>query len=201
MGMFDEVLANVGEPYKGGGKGFEYGTHEVIIGMIEPQQKKTKNNPEAEVIVVTVYDPADEDRTAEATLYFHTEGGAKMSLTKILGIMVHNVGEEKKDKVRELGKKLFANIDDPTKARDVAAQLMMDKFTGTADKPAGYNAFLFADPQGKYKTTNYGDIWHYDYEDPDADDKADAAAASDIHEDIKNGEPVSTEDIPNFDDL
>ena len=199
MGMFDEVLENVGEPYKGGGKGFEYGTHEVVIGLIEPQQKKTKNNPEAEVIVVTVYDPADEERTAEATLYFHTEGGAKMSLTKILGIMVHNVGEEKKDKVRELGKKLFANIDDPTKARDVAAKLMMDKFMGASDKP-GYKAFLFADPQGKYKTTSYGDIWHYAYEDPDADDKADAAA----DDPLAGAEPLSEAeqaDIPNFDDL
>ena len=199
MGMFDEVLENVGKPYKGGGKGFEYGTHEVVIGLIEPQQKKTKNNPEAEVIVVTVYDPADEDCTAEATLYFHTEGGAKMSLTKILGIMVHNVGEEKRDKVRELGKKLFANIDDPTKARDVAAKLMMDKFMGASDKP-GYNAFLFADPQGKYKTTSYGDIWHYAYEDPDADDRAEKEADAAI-----DGEELSGSELEEatsaFDDL
>lgn len=198
MGMFDEVLNNVGEPYKGGGKGFEYGTHEVIIGTIEPQQKKTKNNPNAEVIVVTVYDPADEDRTAEATLYFHTEGGARMSITKILGIMVHNVGEDKKDKVRELGKKLFGSITDPTEARNIAAKLMMDKFMGGSSKP-GYKAFLFVDPQGKYKTSSYGDVWHYAYEDPNADDRADKI--SDIQDDIKNGEPVPSEDIPNFDDL
>lgn len=199
MGMFDDVLDNVGEPYKGGGKGFEYGTHEVVIGMVEPQQKKTKANPEAEVIVVTVYDPKDEERTAEATLYFHTEGGAKMSLTKILGIMVHNVGEDKKDKVRELGKKLFANIDDPTKARDVAAQLMADKFMGDQKKP-GYNAFLFADPQGKYKTTSYGDLWHYAYEDPEADAKADAAG----DDPLAGATPLSEEekaDMPDFDDL
>ena len=31
MGMFDEVLEIVGEPYKGGSKGFEYGTHKVQI--------------------------------------------------------------------------------------------------------------------------------------------------------------------------
>lgn len=195
MGLFDDVLDNVGEPYKGGSKGFEYGTHEVIIGSVEPQQKKTQSNPNAEVIVVTVFDVKDQDRTAEATLYFHTAGGAKMSLTKVLGIMVHNVGEEKKDKVRELGRKLFADIDDLTKARDVAAQLMMDKFMGDAKKP-GYNAFLFADPQGKYKTTNYGDIWHYAYEDPEADTKADGL--------LDNATPLSEEekaDMPDFDDL
>lgn len=194
MGMFDDVLENVGEPYKGG-KGFEYGTHEVVIGLAEPQKKKTKNNPEAEVIVVTVFDPKDQDRTAEATLYFHTEGGAKMSVTKILGILVHNVGEEKKEKVRELGRKLFSQIEDPIKARDVAAQLI-------ADKVIGKKAFLFVDPQGKYKTSNYGDIWHYAYEDPNADDRAEREErANDLP---LGGTEVSPEDaagMPNFDDL
>lgn len=199
MGLFDEVLENVGEPYKGGGKGFDYGTHEVIIGMVEATQKNTKNDPKAEVIVVTVFDPKDEDRTAEATLYFHTPGGAKMSVTKVLGLMVHNVGEEKKDKVRELGKQLFSKIEDPTEARDIAAKLMTEKFMGDKGK-AGYNAFLFVDPQGKYKTSSYGDIWHYAYEDPNADERADKAA-DDI---IASGTPVTgdeAKDIPNFDDL
>ena len=199
MGMFDEVLENVGKPYQGGGKGFKYGTHKVIVGMIEPQQKKTKNDPKAEVIVVTVYDPADEDRTAEATLYFHTEGGARMSVTKILGIMVHNQPEEKKEKVRELGKKLFGNIDDPTKARDVAAQLMMDKFMGSASKP-GYEAFLFADPQGKYDTTKYGDLWHYEYEDPDADERTDKIADEAIEGEQLEGDELA-DATSQFDDL
>lgn len=153
MGMFDDVLENVGQPYQGG-KGFEYGTHEVIIGSVNATEKKTKANDAAAVIEVTVFDEADNDKTATCTLYFHTEGGAKMAVTKILGIMVHNVGDEKKDAVRELGKKLFASVDDPTKARDIAAKLM-------ADKMIGKKAFLVAEPQGKYKTTSYGDLWHY----------------------------------------
>lgn len=153
MGMFDDVLENVGEPFKGG-KGFEYGTHEVVIGTINPTKKKTKANDAAEVIEVEVFDEADQEKTATCTLYFHTEGGAKMSVAKVLGIMVHNVGEEKKDAVRELGKKLFASIDDPTKARDVAAKLMTDKLVGK-------KAYLVAEPNGKYKTTSYGDLWHY----------------------------------------
>ena len=174
MGMFDQVLENVGQPYQGGGKGFPYGTHKVIIGLVEPTSRKLKSGVDAAVIEVESYDPEDQDRTGKSTLYFHTEGCAQMSVTKILGIMVHNVGEEKKDKVREMGKKLFGGIEDPTKARDVAAKLMMDKFMGDKDKQ-GYEAFFFADPQGKYKTTNYGDLWHYEYEDPDADEKTDAA--------------------------
>lgn len=199
MGMFDQVLENVGQPYQGGSKGFEYGTHKVIIGFVEPTTRKLKSGVEAAVIEVESYDPEDQDRTGKSTLYFHTEGGAQMSVTKILGIMVHNVGEEKKDKVREMGKKLFGSIDDPTKARDVAAKLMMDKFMGDA-KTEGYEAFFFADPQGKYKTTNYGDLWHYEYEDPDADDKADRAAdAAADGEALEGDELKEATDV--FDDL
>lgn len=187
MGMFDDLLENVGEPYKGG-KGFEYGTHEVVIGVAEAAQKKTKKDDSAEVIEVEVYDPADEARTGKATLYFHTEGGAKMSVTKILGIMVHNVGEEKKDKVRELGKKLFGDITDPTIARYVAAKLM-------ADKLVGKKAFFVAEPNGKYKTTNYGDLWHHEAK------PQNEAPKTALEEVTDGGEKVSTDEIPGFDDL
>ena len=184
MGMFDDVLENVGEPFKGG-KGFEYGTHEVLIMLIDPKQKKVKANAEAEVIEVTVCDEKDEDKTAICTLYFHTEGGAKMSVAKVLGIMVHNVGEEKKDAVRELGKKLFASVDDPTKARDIAAKLMNDKMIGK-------KAYLVAEPQGKYKTTNYGDLWHYAAE----PQSAAPTNAADMGEDITN--TPEGEETPEF---
>lgn len=188
MGMFDDVLENVGEPYKGG-KGFEYGTHEVVIGTVEPAQKKTRNDPDAAVIEVEVYDENDNARTAKCTLYFHTEGGAKMSITKILGIMIHNLPEEKKEAVRKLGKKLFADINDPTVARDVAVKLM-------AEKMIGKKAYLVAEPQGKYKTTSYGDIWHYEA-DPEGDDPRDVilAGATLATDEIENGE------IPDFEDL
>jgi len=193
MGMFDEVLENVGKPYQGGSKGFEYGTHKVKILLAEPQQKKTKNDPNAEVIVVSVATAEDPDNVAEATLYFHTEGGARMSVTKVLGLLVHKSGEEKKDAVRALGKKLFDQIDDATVARDVAAKLINEKLIGQ-------EGFAFADPQGKYKTTNYVDLWHYEYEDPNADDRTEAKA-DDI---VASGTPLSKEeaaDVPNFDDL
>ena len=198
MGMFDEVLSNVGEPYKGGSKGFEYGTHTVRIGLVEAATRKLKSGVEANVIEVESYDPADEDKIGKSTLYFHTEGGAQMSVTKILGIMVHNVGEEKKDRVRELGKKYFGDITDLEKARDAAAKLMTEKFMGKGSE-AGYEAYFFADPRGKYKTTNYGDLWHYPYEDPDADDRADKIA------DEVGGEKLEGDELKNateaFDDL
>lgn len=153
MGMFDDVIDNVGEPFKGG-KGFEYGTHEVLIMLAEPQKKKTRANPEAQVIVVSVADPEDTEQIGYATLYFHTEGGAKMSVAKVLGILVHNAGEEKKETVRTLGKKLFASIDDPVEACEVAAKLINDKMIGK-------KAFFVVEPQGSYKTSSYGDLWHY----------------------------------------
>lgn len=195
MGMFDDVLDNVGEPYKGGGKGFEYGTHKVKILLAEPKQKDTKNMKGAEVIVVSVCDPADPDNVGEATLYFHTEGGARMSVTKVLGLLVHKSGEEKKDQVRALGKKLFEQIEDATVARDVAAKLINEKLIDQ-------EGFAFADPQGKYKTTSYVDLWHYEYEDPNADDRAEAAAKGD--DPLAGSTPLSEEeskDVPNFDDL
>lgn len=185
MGLFSEVLENVGQPYSGG-KGFEYGTHEVIIGEVSAVAKKTKANDTAPVIEVVVFDEADNDRKATCTLYFHTEGGAKMAVTKVLGIMIHNVGDEKKDAVRELGKKLFASIDDPKQARDVAAKLMTEKMIGK-------KAFLVAEPQGKYKTTSYGDIWHYAAE---PESKPVEAVA------VTGGEDVTaSEDLPDFGDL
>lgn len=190
MGLFDDVLEGVGKPYEGGGKGFEYGTHKVTIGVVEPTQKKTKNDPAAEVIEVEVYDPADDTRTGKATLYFHTEGGAKMSVTKVLGLLVHKVPEEKKEQVRTLGKKLFGDITDITKARDVAVKLMSEKLIGA-------EAFFVAEPQGKYKTTNYGDIWHYEAEPQNDNVHAEdpLAGATPATEEIANDE------IPGFDDL
>lgn len=186
MGMFDEVIDNAGEPYKGG-KGFELGTHTVLIMLAEAKEKKTKNNPKAAVIEVTVADKKDQEKTAVCTLYFHTEGGAKMAVTKILGIMVHNVGENKKDKVRELAKKMFAKIDDPVKARDVVVKLISDKLIGK-------EAYLVAEPTGKYKTTGYGDLWHYPAE-PQTDEK-DEDTILDEAEDI-TGTPEA-ENIPDF---
>lgn len=186
MGMFDDVLENVGEPFNAS-KGFEHGTHEVVIGTVTATEKKTKANDKSAVIEVEVFDENDNDKTATCTLYFHTEGGAKMSVAKVLGLMVHKVSEDKKDKVRELGKKLFGSIDDPVQARDVAAKLMQEKLIGA-------KAFLVAEPQGKYKTTSYGDIWHYPAE-PQTQPTEEAKIEG---EDITGTKEA--ENIPDFDD-
>ena len=190
MGLFDEVLDNVGKAYSGG-KGFEYGTHEVVIGTVEAKAKDTKTTKGAAIIEVVVFDEADNEKTATCTLWFHTDGAAKMSVTKVLGLLVHKVGEEKKDAVRELGKKLFAAIDDPTKARDVAAKLMSDKLIGS-------KGYLVAEPNGKYTTTSYGDLWHYPAEPQSADERADRAATAEK----VGGEDITDElggEIPKFD--
>lgn len=170
MGLFDDVLDNVGEPYKGGGKGFEYGTHEVVIANVEAKSKDTQKQKGAAIIEVIVTDGIDMDRKATCTLWFHTDGAAKMSVTKVLGLLVHKVGEEKKDAVRELGKKLFSSIDNPVAARDIAAKLMNEKLIGE-------KAYLVAEPQGNYSTTSYGDLWHYAAE-PQGKPANDAQAAA-----------------------
>lgn len=188
MGLFDDVLDNVGKPFNGGGKGFEYGTHEVVIGTVEAKAKDTTKTKGAAIIEVVVFDEADNEKTATCTLWFHTEGAAKMSITKVLGLIVHSVGEEKKDAVRELGKKLFGSIDDPVKARDIAAKLMSDKLLTK-------KAYLVAEPQGKYSTTSYGDLWHYAAEPQNKPVTPVAAVADDAPAPT---EPVDPADIPDF---
>lgn len=185
MGLFDEVLDNVGKPYVGG-KGFEYGTHEVIIGTAEAKKTDTKKSKGNEVIEVVVFDEEDNEKKATCTLWFHTDGAAKMSVTKVLGLLVHKVPEDKKDAVRELGKKLFGSVNDSVKARDIANKLINDKLLGE-------KAYLVAEPNGDYTTTSYGDLWHYEAQPQNAekkeDDSVDMSAAGD----------VEIEDIPNFD--
>lgn len=183
MALFDDVLKNVGEPYKGG-NGFEYGTHEVIIGTAEAKSKDTKKAKDCEIIEVIVFDEKNNDKQAICTLWFHTDGAAKMSVTKVLGLLVHNVGEAKKETVRTLGKKLFGSIDDPVKARDVAAKLMVDKLIGK-------KAYLVAEPQGKYTTTAYGDLWHYPAQ-PQGRPRTDTEAAAQA----VGGAVVEDADIP-----
>ena len=188
-GLFDDVLNNVGEPYKGG-KGFEYGTHEVLIMLAEAKSKDTKKAKDCAVIEVTVAGKEDESREATGTLWFHTEGAAKMSVTKVLGLLVHKVSEDKKEAVRTLGKKLFGGIDDPKQARDVAAKLINDKLIGA-------EAFAVAEPNGDYKTTSFVDIWHYPAEPRDADDRADAQLpldGEDVTEELKDEVPNFNED-------
>lgn len=183
MGLFDDVLENVGKPFTAG-KGFEYGTHEVVIG----EANAKKDSKGREIIEVVVFDEKDNDKTATCTLWFHSEGGAKMGITKVLGLLVHKVGEDKKDKVRELGKRLFASIDDPTKARDVAVKLIQDKLVGE-------KAYLVAEPRGKYTTTSYGDVWHYAAEPQSAKEDGDDKTPVD-GEDITGTDEAS--DIPDF---
>lgn len=188
MSTFDEVIEKAGEPFSGG-KGFEYGTHEVVIGTVEAKSKDTKKAKGCAIIEVTVFDETDNDKTATATLWFHTEGAAKMSVAKVLGILVHNVGEEKKDTVRDLGKKLLGQVEDMTKARDIVAKLMTEKMVGK-------KAFAVAEPRGEYKTTSYVDIWHYPAK-PQGEPETAAQAAVQEH----GGSEVDTDELPEFGDI
>ena len=183
MGIFDDIIDKAGEPYSGG-KGFEYGTHEVVIGTVEAKSKDTKKAKDCAIIEVVVGDESDPEKTATCTLWFHTDGAAKMSVTKILGLLVHKVGEEKKDKVRELGKQLFGSIDDNIKARDVAAKLMKEKLVNE-------KAYLVAEPRGKYITTSYGDLWHYP-----AEPQGEKPTATEKVAKATGGEVVDDADIP-----
>lgn len=149
--LFDDILNNLDKERTGSsGQGFEYGTHTVVIGLAEAKTDAKGRD----VIKVTVMDPNDNDKTAEATLWFHSAGGAKMSVDKVLRLIVHNVDESKKPKVRELGEKIFAAITDFGKARDAALTLINEKLIGK-------EAYLAVNPSGNYTTSKYGDLWYY----------------------------------------
>jgi hypothetical protein len=87
--------------------------------------------------------------------------------------------------VRELGKKLFGNVDDPKKARDIANKLINDKLLGE-------KAYLVAEPNGKYTTTSYGDLWHYP-----AEPQEPKAVETELGEDVTA--EITEENMPKFD--
>lgn len=168
MGFLSETLDKVGEIFDLNA-GFEAGTHEVTI----LQAEGVKDSKDRDIIKVTVGKKDDESVTAEATLWFHTEGGAKMGVAKVLGLLVHSVGEEKKEAVRELGKKLFGQITEPVKARDAALKLLNEKLIGK-------EGYLLVEIKGDYATSRYGDLWHYPAESKTSKPTVDNSQAPDV---------------------
>jgi hypothetical protein len=154
-----------------GGNGFTAGAHTVTIGLAEGM----KDSKDRDIIKVTVIGENDEE--GEATLWLHTEGGAKMAVTKVLGILVHNVKEDKKATISDFGKRVFANVKTPSDTKEGLLKILNEKLIGK-------EAFIYAEkPAGNYKTTKYVDMWHYDQsnrtpsarEDAITDKKSDAA--------------------------
>jgi hypothetical protein len=137
------------EKQSGGAQGFTPGAHTVHIGMAEA----TKDSKDRDIIKVIVIGENDEE--GESTLWLHTEGGAKMAVTKVLGILVHNTPEEKKATISDFGKRVFAGVKEPADVKDGLMRILNEKLTGK-------EAFIYAEAQEKYDTTRYVDLWHYD---------------------------------------
>lgn len=179
-GFLDDILDNVGESWSEG-KMFSAGTHTVVIGLAEAVTDTKDRN----IIKVTVFDPEDNDRVGEATLWFHSEGGAKMAVAKVMGLLVHNTDESKKDKVKELGKKVFGGMTDLEKIRQTCLELITEKLIGK-------EAYFVVNPNGKYTTSKYGDLWHYPRELDAAVNKA---------ADKESDNTVDPSEIPDFSDI
>lgn len=178
-GLFDDIIDNLDKEYIPS-KGFPKGTHEVIIMLAEA----VTDSKDRDIIKVTVADKKDESIIGEATLWFHSEGGARMSMDKVLRLLSHNTPEENKPKVKELGKKIAAGVTDLKKGRDIALKVLTEKLIGK-------EGYFVVDPQGKYDTSKYGDLWYYPAE-PQSDrkPKVDMSQAGDVTED----------EIPDFGD-
>ena len=191
MGYLDDVFDKIGS-YENN-KGFARGTWPVKILLAEDEQ----DSKDREIIKVSVEGANGE--LGEATLWMHSEGGAKMAVSKIGGAIIHNSPEDKKDSIRESMKKLFAKaseLNDLNLTKKILMKII-------AEKLIGKEGFAVADPRGKYSTTKYVDFWHYPFvleDDNEVVDKKPAdkfypASETTIEEDIKNGEPVDIDDI------
>jgi hypothetical protein len=132
-----------------GGNGFTAGAHTVTIGLAEAM----KDSKDRDIIRVTVIGKDEEE--GEATLWLHSPGGSKMAIIKVLGILVHNVPEDKKATISEFGKRVFANVKTPADTKEGLLKILNEKLIGK-------EAYAFAEPRDGYKTTKYVDIWHYD---------------------------------------
>lgn len=156
-GFLDDVLDNIGAVF-GGGKGFTEGPHTVNILMAEDSVKKKSDGTLMDVIIVSVQDKQNEDVIGEAVLYFHTEGGAKMAVAKVGGLLVHNAPEDKKERIHELVKQAFSTANergDLKVTKEMCLRLLSEKLIGK-------EAFITAEPQNGYDTTKYVDLWHYE---------------------------------------
>lgn len=177
--FLDETLEKVGkEPT--GNIGFTAGAHTVKIGMAEAM----KDSKDREIIKVTVI--GDNDEEGEAKLWLHTEGGAKMAVTKVLGILVHNVAEDKKTTISEFGKRVFANVKTPIETKEGLLKILNEKLIGK-------EAYIYAEPQDSYTTTKYVDLWHYDQS--KRKPRAEAASVTSTVQHIE-GEAVDPAELP-----
>lgn len=181
MGFLDETLENVGKPI--GAAGFTPGAHTVKIGLAEGG----KDGKDRSIIKVIVL--GDNDEEGEATLWLHTEGGVKMAVTKVLGILVHNAAEDKKSTISEFGKRVFANVKEPEDAKAGLLKILNEKLIGK-------EAFIYAEPQEKYETTKYVDLWHYSQDKRMPRDVANDNTSTVNNVDDLGGEKVDENELP-----
>ncbi|HWT40170.1 MAG TPA: hypothetical protein VN081_02765 [Dongiaceae bacterium] len=182
-GFLDDVFDKIGS-YENN-SGFTRGTHPVKILLAEDETDAKDRS----IIKLSVEGANGE--LGEATLWFHSEGGAKMAVTKIAGALVHNASEDRKDSIRESVKKLL------TKASEMGDLELTKKviLKLIAEKLIGKEGFAVADPQGKYSTTKYVDFWHYEFQlDDDEAPKSDVDKVADA---MGGGEEVA---VPEDDD-
>lgn len=185
-GYLDDVFAKIGS-YENN-KGFARGTWPVKILLAEDET----DNKDRDIIRVSVEGANGE--IGEATLWMHSEGGAKMAVSKVGGLIIHNSAEDKKDSIRENMKKLFekaSELNDLKLTKKILMKII-------AEKLIGKEGFAVSDPQGKYSTTKYVDLWHYEYQLEDdnreverKESNAPTETAADI---IASGEDVTNDD-------
>ena len=161
--------------------GFTPGAHTVRIGLAEA----TKDSKDRDIIKVTVIGENEEE--GEATLWLHSPGGSKMAIIKVLGILVHNVKEDKKATISDFGKRVFAGVKEPKDVKDGLLKILTEKLMGK-------EAYIYAEPQEKYDTTKYVDLWHYSQDKRMPEKIAKDTTSTVNNVDIEGAEPTEVPD-------
>ena len=192
-GFLDDVFEKIGS-YENN-SGFPRGTHPVKILLAEDET----DSKDRDIIKVSV--EGENGEIGEATLWMHSEGGAKMAVTKVAGLLVHNASEDRKDSIRESVKKLLqkaSEMNDFKLTKKVLLKII-------AEKLIGKEGFAVSDPQGKYSTTKYVDLWHYPFVLDDDDDDQPATDVDKVKDAMGGGTevtpPTDDDDIEIPDDL
>ncbi len=178
-GFLDDVFEKIGSHENN--QGFPRGTWPVKILLAEDEH----DSKDRSIIKMSV--EGENGEIGEATLWMHSEGGAKMAVTKVAGALVHNASEDRKDTIRESVKKLLtkaSEMGDLELTKKVLLKLISEKLI---DK----EGFAVSDPQGKYSTTKYVDFWHYPFVLEGDEPKTDIDKVKDA---MGGGEEVAVED-------
>jgi hypothetical protein len=115
------------------GNYFEFGVHEVKIGLVE--FGKTEDKEPREYVEFTVVDDLNSEnpKEAKARMWFTTEKAIKYTFSIIRGLFTHNAPDDKKDAIKEQVNK----VSDTTEMEKLCQKLVgKDAYLEVSEDPS-----------------------------------------------------------------